>query len=714
MRKAILPAAAAARTSSAVAREDGVARVLRDERSIASNSRDRVRVRLLSRDRAAAAPRRTGTRRRGPPSRIRGMSVCASGNGRGEVRVLVHEALRHVVVRVDDDRCAVQVLRREDGRPRVRRRSGHRRGGAGVKAAAAAGATGAGSGPFVGVHAVTSAIAVIQPRRFTFAMKAGVPRRRHDCKKALSGQTMFVVPPHGVTTTTGHVPLSLVTHVYVLIGAMMAPGACPRENLARAADLVLGAARRPQHVCIVPHAAAEARRQMPLPESVPPASDPPLSPPESLPLSAAAPEELESMVASAAAPESSEDPPVPPPRCRRRCCCRRRCAAAAAAAAALSVSAAAAAGLPPLLELPLLLELPAPLLVMVGSTGDEGAASEPLIAIVDAAPLHATVVATASPTNPIGTQSKAKRRISNPPGFLNMPRTRRTSTRVFRARRAPHLGDFRTCSLVCLVCPFEGPFARPDSLRPVVSLLEFSVSARNPASRARRGNVVTAHGHIETPAFMAVGTRATVTGLTPADLARDRHSGRARQHVPPDAPAGRRAVPPRRRASIGSCAGTARCSPTRAATRSSRSPADRTINEKGALFRSYTDGRTHLLSPERSIEIQTAIGSDIMMVLDVCLDSTTDVAALRDAMERTHRWALRSLARAHRRPRRRSSRSCRAESSRSCAGNRRRSWPSTPSTASRSAAWRSATRDPSARTSPTSPRSSCRPSAPAT
>ena len=42
--------------------------------------------------------------------------------------------------------------------------------------------------------------------------------------------------------------------------------------------------------------------------------------------------------------------------------------------------------------------------------------------------------------------------------------------------------------------------------------------------------------------------------------------------------------------------------------------------------------------------MQTAIGSDIMMVLDVCLNSTTDVAALRAAMERTHRWALRSLA----------------------------------------------------------------------
>jgi queuine tRNA-ribosyltransferase len=51
-----------------------------------------------------------------------------------------------------------------------------------------------------------------------------------------------------------------------------------------------------------------------------------------------------------------------------------------------------------------------------------------------------------------------------------------------------------------------------------------------------------------------------------------------------------------------------------------------------------------MLSPEQSIAMQSAIGSDIMMVLDVCLDSTSDAAVTRDAMERTHRWAVRSLA----------------------------------------------------------------------
>ncbi len=72
--------------------------------------------------------------------------------------------------------------------------------------------------------------------------------------------------------------------------------------------------------------------------------------------------------------------------------------------------------------------------------------------------------------------------------------------------------------------------------------------------------------------------------------------------------------------------------------------AERTLTEEGARFKSYVDGRYHHLTPERSIEVQTALGSDLMMVLDVCLPSTAPTESLREAMDRTHRWALRSLA----------------------------------------------------------------------
>jgi queuine tRNA-ribosyltransferase len=73
-------------------------------------------------------------------------------------------------------------------------------------------------------------------------------------------------------------------------------------------------------------------------------------------------------------------------------------------------------------------------------------------------------------------------------------------------------------------------------------------------------------------------------------------------------------------------------------------PEDRLITEKGAHFRSFYDNSRQLLSPESSIAMQQAINSEVMMVLDVCIDSRTDEPGTREAMERTHRWALRSLA----------------------------------------------------------------------
>ncbi len=67
-------------------------------------------------------------------------------------------------------------------------------------------------------------------------------------------------------------------------------------------------------------------------------------------------------------------------------------------------------------------------------------------------------------------------------------------------------------------------------------------------------------------------------------------------------------------------------------------------DEEGAQLRNPNDGTTLHMSPESSIAMQRAIGSDIMMVLDQCIDSTSPIAVARAAMERTHRWARRSLA----------------------------------------------------------------------
>lgn len=79
-------------------------------------------------------------------------------------------------------------------------------------------------------------------------------------------------------------------------------------------------------------------------------------------------------------------------------------------------------------------------------------------------------------------------------------------------------------------------------------------------------------------------------------------------------------------------------------------PGERSISQRGAQFR-LPSGRKHLLTPESSIEMQQAIGSDIMMVLDVCLESTADELRTREAMATTHAWAARSLEAHARNPR---------------------------------------------------------------
>jgi queuine tRNA-ribosyltransferase len=170
----------------------------------------------------------------------------------------------------------------------------------------------------------------------------------------------------------------------------------------------------------------------------------------------------------------------------------------------------------------------------------------------------------------------------------------------------------------------------------------FSAGVRDPSSRARRGTLHTAHGTVETPVFMAVGTRATVTGMRPDEmLALDAPIVLANTYhlLLRPGPELFRQV-----GGIHSFMQWPRAVLTDSGGYQIFSLAgDRTVTEEGARFKSYIDGRPYMLSPERSIEMQTAIGSDIMMVLDQCIDSTADEATTRAAMDRTHRWALRSL-----------------------------------------------------------------------
>lgn len=155
--------------------------------------------------------------------------------------------------------------------------------------------------------------------------------------------------------------------------------------------------------------------------------------------------------------------------------------------------------------------------------------------------------------------------------------------------------------------------------------------------------MMTPHGRIETPVFMDVGTWATVSDCAPRDLAEVGTQvvlgNTYHLMLRPGAETFRRL------GGIHAFMGWQGPVLTDSGGYQIFSlPHERVITERGARFKAYTDERMHMLSPERSIEVQTAIGSDIMMVLDECVDSTSDAAVTRAAMERTHRWALRSLA----------------------------------------------------------------------
>ena len=72
------------------------------------------------------------------------------------------------------------------------------------------------------------------------------------------------------------------------------------------------------------------------------------------------------------------------------------------------------------------------------------------------------------------------------------------------------------------------------------------------------------------------------------------------------------------------------------------------IDEDGVTFTSHIDGSMHRFTAERSIEIQHSIGADIIIAFDECTSPAADYEYQKEAMERTHRWAKRSVL-AHKR-----------------------------------------------------------------
>src|SRR5438874_8624722 len=165
--------------------------------------------------------------------------------------------------------------------------------------------------------------------------------------------------------------------------------------------------------------------------------------------------------------------------------------------------------------------------------------------------------------------------------------------------------------------------------------------ARDPSTRARAGLLHTANGVIETPAFMPVGTTGSVKGMTQEDLERlgvqvllanTYHLYLRPGHETVQAAGGlhRFMAWPH---PILTDSGGFQVMSLKGLSR---------VTEDGVEFRSHLDGSSHFLSPERAVEVQLALGADIIMALDECVEYPASAETIRRAVELTGRWARRA------------------------------------------------------------------------
>ena len=154
---------------------------------------------------------------------------------------------------------------------------------------------------------------------------------------------------------------------------------------------------------------------------------------------------------------------------------------------------------------------------------------------------------------------------------------------------------------------------------------------------------MTPHGPIDTPQFMPVGTQATVKALTPGDL---RAAG-AQMILGNTYHLNLRPTSERiaRLGGLHRFMGWEGPILTDSGGFQVFSLADlRTVDDDGVTFTSHLDGSAHRLTPERAMEIQALLGSDVAMAFDQLVDPSLPRPQVAEAMERTHRWASRSLA----------------------------------------------------------------------
>lgn len=232
----------------------------------------------------------------------------------------------------------------------------------------------------------------------------------------------------------------------------------------------------------------------------------------------------------------------------------------------------------------------------------------------------------------------------------------------------------------------------------------FEIETRDPHTAARTGTLRTAHGDIATPAFVPLASQATVKGLLPAEVSAlgaqmvlgntfhlmlnpgaelierfgglhrfmgwdgpiitdsggfqifsigygnvaDEIKGRASSKGGASSkgrePSSGRTSSRERASSHGRAPARGQAPPQGRSRSLSQSTAILALDEEGVRFRSYVDGSEQALSPERSMAVQAALGSDIALAFDECTPFHVERDYTAHSMERTHRWLARCLA----------------------------------------------------------------------
>jgi queuine tRNA-ribosyltransferase len=208
-----------------------------------------------------------------------------------------------------------------------------------------------------------------------------------------------------------------------------------------------------------------------------------------------------------------------------------------------------------------------------------------------------------------------------------------------------------------------------------MSVIDFNIEKRAVASKARAGTLTTPHGVIRTPAFASVGTKANVKGVLPEHLVRLGAevvlANTYHLYLQP----GEKVVQEAgglgkfmgwegstmtdsggfQVFSLGAAFGKTISKFTKEDAPEEESMAVydadiasqhgqlAVIDDEGVSFTSHLDGSLHRFTPERSVEIQHALGADIFFAFDECTSPTAPYEYQKEAMERTHRWADRSL-----------------------------------------------------------------------